>query len=65
MASLASIRGRPPIGRDPHLVIRARDDALARIAEYAAENGLKRAEAVRQLLDLALETVASQKEDRD
>lgn len=51
---MAGSPGRPAIGRDPHLVVRAPDDTLARIRAFASEQDFSRSEAVRQLLERGL-----------
>ena len=47
-------RGRPAIGKDPGYGLRISDELIGRIQKWAAENSVKRSEAMRQLIDLGL-----------
>ena len=46
--------GRPATGRDPHLMVRAPAEMLARIDARATQRGVSRSDAVRELLELRL-----------
>ncbi|WP_371851724.1 MULTISPECIES: ribbon-helix-helix protein, CopG family [Rhodoplanes] len=48
-------RGRPATGRDPLLSARVPDAVRERVDRYAAERGITRSEAVRELLETALD----------
>jgi hypothetical protein len=48
-------RGRPATGRDPLLSARVPDAVRERVDRYAAEREITRSEAVRELLETALD----------
>ena len=52
-------RGRPATGRDPLIGFRAPPDLLAQLEAYGEREGLKRSEAIRRLVEEALEAKQS------
>jgi hypothetical protein len=49
-------RGRPATGHDPAVTTRLRPDVLARVAQWAADNGCHRSQAIARLVERGLES---------
>jgi predicted DNA binding CopG/RHH family protein len=47
-------RGRPATGKDPHITVRLPVRLREKVDAFASANGLKRSEAIRQLIEHGL-----------
>lgn len=49
-------RGRPATGERSHIAARMSGEEIKKVDEWAAQHGVTRAEAIRQLVQLGLQT---------